>query len=905
MPSARETRIFVCYCSEDRVFVDRLQAAVARHALNFDLDTADTLPETYAAIDSADVFVALVSPAAMASEMCQLQIAHASQRGKRLVPVICHEVAVESVPAELASLNWVFVYDDDSADNSFDSVINAINLDLEWLHAHTRLLGRALEWQRSGGQSSLLLRGRDLREVEETLRRNEGAQPGISAIQLAYVQASSQAAAISRCWRRAAMATLGVGVVWAVGFVPIAIHLVQQVAPDSAALQLTGDVLVPPFVGAVAACIFATTGFGALLLEERLGAASVWRTLAPMLASAPGSVMLGTAAGFEVLLGLYGPAIPIDLPFGIEAALLLTAGLVTAILESLVLDGMVLGVRNARLGHSARRLSAFVVVISGIGATAGAAGVLVVWGHPADLLSASVISAALVLGFAAMTQRNTYRAARATQSDVAEANLEIQVRRATRVFISYSRRDTAYVRRLHAALVEHGLQVWVDWEGIPLTADYLQEIYTAIDASDAFVFVASPDSAASEICGLEAAHAAEHHKRLVPVIHRVIGTEAMPEPLQGIAAVELLDTTDVAHLCEVISRDIDWVHLHTGLLTRAIEWQRKLRHDSFLLAGRALGDAEKAFMAARHLACEPRATHLQMQYLRRSWRAAIEREAQSRTWLISLGFGVVCAGLQAMPLARLQNFSSGAIVFLVVAAVVGAATCEALLAGALALERRRDVEQLARERRWPVAMVVAVATIAGCASLLAIGLYASGEPGLQDLVQRPLGTIVASGVASAAAVSIVGLLLLPFRRTGPFHTPDDTSGLLQRRRRGSLARLGCVLLALGVLELGWVALSHLIAPVALLAAFGVVGSCIGVAALLEVRLRGGHTAVLAARLASVVTGGVYGVGGCAVVLPPVSLLIVVPAFLNILATLLAAALAAGTLLVLEPRARLR
>ena len=65
------------------------------------------------------------------------------------------------------------------------------------------------------------------------------------------------------------------------------------------------------------------------------------------------------------------------------------------------------------------------------------------------------------------------------------------------VFLSYSRRDQAFVRRLHAALEAAGKDSWVDWEGIPPTAKWMDEVRAAIDQADAFVFVVSPDSAGS------------------------------------------------------------------------------------------------------------------------------------------------------------------------------------------------------------------------------------------------------------------------------------------------------------------------------------------------------------------------------------------------------------------------
>jgi hypothetical protein len=82
------------------------------------------------------------------------------------------------------------------------------------------------------------------------------------------------------------------------------------------------------------------------------------------------------------------------------------------------------------------------------------------------------------------------------------------------IFISYSRKDKDFVHRLDESLKSRGREVWVDWEDIRPTEDFMQAIYSAIEGADAFVFVLSPDSIASVVCGREIAHAVAHNKRL-------------------------------------------------------------------------------------------------------------------------------------------------------------------------------------------------------------------------------------------------------------------------------------------------------------------------------------------------------------------------------------------------------
>src|SRR6266542_1356470 len=96
------------------------------------------------------------------------------------------------------------------------------------------------------------------------------------------------------------------------------------------------------------------------------------------------------------------------------------------------------------------------------------------------------------------------------------------------VFISYSRKDSAFVRALQKALEEAGREAWVDWQDIAPSADWLDEIRAAIEATDTFLFVLSPASAASSVCAEELAHAVAHQKRLIPVVCRDVDPAAVP-----------------------------------------------------------------------------------------------------------------------------------------------------------------------------------------------------------------------------------------------------------------------------------------------------------------------------------------------------------------------------------------
>jgi TIR domain len=141
------------------------------------------------------------------------------------------------------------------------------------------------------------------------------------------------------------------------------------------------------------------------------------------------------------------------------------------------------------------------------------------------------------------------------------------------VFISYSRRDTEFVRSLHARLARSERDAWVDWEDIPPSAEWMAEIERAIEAADTFVFVISPDSVVSLTCEHECAHAAACNKRIVPVVAREVDTQSAPERIRKLNWLFFRPSDDLEaaynQLIEIIDTDLAWVRAHSRLLVRA------------------------------------------------------------------------------------------------------------------------------------------------------------------------------------------------------------------------------------------------------------------------------------------------------------------------------------------------
>jgi WD40 repeat protein len=196
------------------------------------------------------------------------------------------------------------------------------------------------------------------------------------------------------------------------------------------------------------------------------------------------------------------------------------------------------------------------------------------------------------------------------------------------VFISYSRRDTEFVRRVHDALRTHQYDVWVDWEDIPPSAEWFEEIRAGVAAADGFVYVISPDSVVSEVCTRELDHAATQHKRIVPVLHREPNGRKVPEAAAALNWVFLRDSDDfdagLERLLAAIETDLEHVRTHTRLGVAAGRWETSSRDKSQLLRGTELAAAEGWLVSSGDKQPEP--TQLQREYVLASRQAATRRQ---------------------------------------------------------------------------------------------------------------------------------------------------------------------------------------------------------------------------------------------------------------------------------------
>ena len=221
------------------------------------------------------------------------------------------------------------------------------------------------------------------------------------------------------------------------------------------------------------------------------------------------------------------------------------------------------------------------------------------------------------------------------------------------IFLSYSRRDQDFVKKLHDYLISDSRDVWVDWESIPLTADWFEEIKAGIEGADAFLFVISPDSVRSEVCAAEIEHALNMNKRFVPLLYRELveaHDKAALHPKISSHNWTFMRTDEeyqqsLKLLTDALDTDLEHARIHTRILTRALEWDHRGRDTSFVLRGSDLKEAEGWLADVESK--EPEVNEIQIEYIQASQVAERWRKRE-RALMFGITIGIIVAILSAV-----------------------------------------------------------------------------------------------------------------------------------------------------------------------------------------------------------------------------------------------------------------
>src|SRR5947209_10446366 len=140
-------------------------------------------------------------------------------------------------------------------------------------------------------------------------------------------------------------------------------------------------------------------------------------------------------------------------------------------------------------------------------------------------------------------------------------------------FVSYSRRDATFVGRLAGAIQERGKSVWLDTEGLADGEVFPQALRSAIEESDAFLFVITPQSAASAYCEQEVEHALSRGKRILPLLRATVRDSELHEQVRDRNWIPFDDDdqfdASMDRLIKAMETDLDHAKEHTRWLVKA------------------------------------------------------------------------------------------------------------------------------------------------------------------------------------------------------------------------------------------------------------------------------------------------------------------------------------------------
>jgi hypothetical protein len=311
-----------------------------------------------------------------------------------------------------------------------------------------------------------------------------------------------------------------------------------------------------------------------------------------------------------------------------------------------------------------------------------------------------------------------------------------------RVFISYSRDDLDFADQLDIALRLLSFETSLDRHAISGGEEWRARLGNLIREADTVVFVLSPSSARSDVCGWEVEESCRLQKRVIPVLCRALAGVEPPSRLQDLNYIFFYHepklpgsgfAAGMSQLAAALNTDLEWLREHTRLLLRATEWETGGKAENRLLSGSDIV-AAKAWAARRPKDAQghaPEPTALHLAFIRASEEAEDARLSAQR------------AQLEAMTAAQNER-------------------AKALRAAEQALER---TIRLKRRQAWAAAAVVAV--------LAAIGYWASDVITDQRAVAREAAREDIRGqiVAYAAAFGSTEADVAEGFATSPYTTP--------------------------------------------------------------------------------------------------------------------------------------
>jgi WD40 repeat protein len=636
---------FISYGRADsKAFAAKLNRRLVEQGLIvwFDLDDipfgVDYQKQIDDGIDKADNFLFIISPHSVNSPYCRLEIELALKRNKRIIPLmhvekISREIWQHRNPGgtdeqweiyqskglhssfpnmhpEIAKINWIsFQENVDDFEAAFTELLHIFDRHKSYVHQHTILLTKALEWERHQKRSPYLLIGEERQQAEAWLKiRFNDCQPPCLPIDL-------QCELITESIKNANNLMSQVFLAYADEERAIAQTIRYRLMREGYTVwtNLTDITTGVDFQEAICRGIEEADNVIYLLSPASLQsdycqqevdyALSLHKRIIPILLKTVPADQLPPPLKNLQYIDLTDNQSPIDYENDENQVLKILQQDATYHEDHKILLAKALKWKRQH-------------------------------GNPTMLLRGYNLRYAEA--WLKLAQKNVAYPPTPLQEEFIQESLRQPPGMALDVFISYSRTDSGFARKINEALQVQGKQTWFDQESIATgSADFQQEIYRGIESADHFLFILSPSSITSRYCADEVEYAASLNKRFVTILCRSIDVSALHPAL---AKVQWLDfnrynqdfSANFKDLIRILDTDPEHLRAHTRLLVRAIEWDNKQRSNSLLLRGDDLEQAEQWLTQAQQK--QPQPTELQQDYVQIS--RSVEDANQKATQIL-------------------------------------------------------------------------------------------------------------------------------------------------------------------------------------------------------------------------------------------------------------------------------
>ncbi|TDR88011.1 toll/interleukin-1 receptor domain-containing protein [Enterovirga rhinocerotis] len=199
-------KVFVSYSRKDLTFVDRLDAELRAYGIEplIDRQEIEAFEDWWQRIQDliakADTVIFVLSPDAVASEVCRKEVDFAGSLNKRFAPIVAKAVDPALVPEALRRLNFIHLDREAAFEQGVLALVDALSTDLDWVRRHSEFGEMARRWTAAGrpGPHGMLLRSPILEEAERWIAGRPANAPVPTEETQALILASRRSATRGR-----------------------------------------------------------------------------------------------------------------------------------------------------------------------------------------------------------------------------------------------------------------------------------------------------------------------------------------------------------------------------------------------------------------------------------------------------------------------------------------------------------------------------------------------------------------------------------------------------------------------------------------------------------------------------------------------------------------------------------